>query len=964
MGALGLRGASGSYASLPDTNLLDADTAHLQQSKASWRNQQNTDGGVQTADSESGFGSYVLRVTCDGVGAPIINTGAAGIAVFKVSPNTQYSASVLINSSADRDFTVTMQWWSSVPGYLSQAVGSAVTCAANTPTRVSVTGTSHASADRVVVLVSGVGTPTNGDTFDVSAAVVRAGSDATFVPSLRIVGDLEMEASGRLHDATPAANNRIGWTRVSNDGYGFRIGTTGSIDVFYGDGVSSRAGVSSAAVLSDNTDAVLKATFDQSAGRWDYYKDGASFDNDTGLATNSGTYLAGTDLVIGGGASEQLSGNLNYFIVRDGIGGPAVATVDFRNLTPAELEAASFTTDEGHTVTLSGSEWAYVKEITSGILSRAEAVWMAGDGTQQKAPLVADRSGNGHHAQYGSGTGADTNDPTFLNYSGKGKHAVLDGVASNYASTPDVNLLDADTAHLAQSVGQWVVGGTFGAGSAYESAGGGFGALRLIAGSASSFANWTASGSWAVTGNPSLSVDVTAEQAGDIRLRVVHGGGTTDQVIAVTQGFQRIGHTFTSITSPITSISLRLSSDALNDEYAFSKIRLSDDSDTTFVPSLRIVGDIDVRAKVAADDYTPAGVQGIVNKFLTTGNQRSYNMNIQPAGAVQLVITEDGTTQISGSVSASLTDGTAYELRMTSVESTGTVTLYVDGAQEGTVATGRTAPIYNGSSQLVVGSRYDTNGDPFDGEVYWAEIRDGIDGPVVARFDAADWSEPFATATGTTGRTWTANRSASGQVLTFVDRDAWLFTTDDYLVVPDDTALDFNTSDDLTVVSVVRPSLASAQRAIISKQASISSSAGYTIYSQVGDEYRFLIADGTVLPFDSNTTDYAVQSLAIVAGRRDATANEVEVFVGGAGTGTPTTDTTTATHANSNDLHIGSATTPVNWWEGEILAAAVFREALTDDEIVRAGNALAGAATSGALWGYPIAVKGMMLETG
>ena len=47
-----------------------------------------------------------------------------------------------------------------------------------------------------------------------------------------------------------------------------------------------------------------------------------------------------------------------------------------------------------------------------------------------------DESGNGHHAQFGSTSGSDTNDPLFLSWTGL-QYLYLPGINGNYADTPD-----------------------------------------------------------------------------------------------------------------------------------------------------------------------------------------------------------------------------------------------------------------------------------------------------------------------------------------------------------------------------------------------------------------------------------------------------------------------------------------------------------------------------------------------
>ena len=59
--------------------------------------------------------------------------------------------------------------------------------------------------------------------------------------------------------------------------------------------------------------------------------------------------------------------------------------------------------------------------------------------------------------------------------------------------------------------------------------------------------------------------------------------------------------------------------------------------------SLDIVGDIDIRARVAANDWTPAAASYLVAKYTTTADQRSYALSLSTAGELVLQWTTDGT---------------------------------------------------------------------------------------------------------------------------------------------------------------------------------------------------------------------------------------------------------------------------------------------------------------------------------
>jgi len=185
--------------------------------------------------------------------------------------------------------------------------------------------------------------------------------------------------------------------------------------------------------------------------------------------------------------------------------------------------------------------------------------------------------------------------------------------------------------------------------------------------------------------------------------------------------------------------------------------------------------------------------------------------------------------------------------------------------------------------------------------------------------------------------TVTINRSTSGRKSVAVVRDVWLFGTDDYMEVPDNDLLDFGASDSFTVVAVVRqwnnvPSSAT----YLAKKANLSTLAGYSLFGTSAPIIGFLIADGTNNP--SRSAAPTSGALTSLAGVRDTIADTLVAYLNTTATAT-TTDTTTATLANSEALRIGRLSgVGGNYGDFELLAVAVFRRALSADEIASIAN--------------------------
>ena len=167
--------------------------------------------------------------------------------------------------------------------------------------------------------------------------------------------------------------------------------------------------------------------------------------------------------------------------------------------------------------------------------------------------------------------------------------------------------------------------------------------------------------------------------------------------------------------------------------------------------SLDITGDLDIRVHIALDDWTPADEGAPISKWLTAGgDERSFTTRVEPSGLLSLYWSPDGAEVLSGISTAAPTvaDGEdlwlRYVLDVDSGEDTRTVTFYTstDGYAwqmlgDPRVQAGVTS-VHAGTADLIVGSYNNGGSERLVGRVFYAEVRDGIDGEIVASPDFAD----------------------------------------------------------------------------------------------------------------------------------------------------------------------------------------------------------------------------------
>jgi hypothetical protein len=185
-----------------------------------------------------------------------------------------------------------------------------------------------------------------------------------------------------------------------------------------------------------------------------------------------------------------------------------------------------------------------------------------------------------------------------------------------------------------------------------------------------------------------------------------------------------------------------------------------------------VVGDIDIRLLIRATDYTPAAASAIVCKQASASDTDfAFRVLVRPAGTLLYVWTSDGSTILTAeSALLPVLDGRPIHVRVVHDVDNGaagnTVTFYTspngtDWTQLGSAVTQAfTTSIFNSASSIRIGMRGDGS-FPFAGDVMRVEIRNGINGTIVANFN------PAAAAVGatsfvapTSGETWTLNAGA------------------------------------------------------------------------------------------------------------------------------------------------------------------------------------------------------------
>lgn len=528
-----------------------------------------------------------------------------------------------------------------------------------------------------------------------------------------------------------------------------------------------------------------------------------------------------------------------------------------------------------------------------------------------------DEFGNSHDAQLGSTGGADTNDPQFLPWDGEDYVRLRLWGSGNFISTPDENLLDCDSSWFAQGAGGlWTVGTP----STDQATGRSPRSLKITGGASTAITP--------VTDAAMFGLKIYSVAGDDFDIN-----GSTP--VTVPAGV------WTEITETGPDGTYTVNAAGAGDYY-IAEVMLGTTS--TFVASLRIVGNLDVRAMISRV-WSDTMMAIASRRGTDTANEFAFQLQCREAGGTERLYFHHqfggGTTQFMALGTFSIGDEEEFEAKATVNVSTGVVLVYKDGVV-GTMHdnTGYVGALDVVTYPLEIGR--ERAGSYFAGDVKWVEERDGFDGPVVARYDAADAEEPYATQVGSVdGRTWTYNRSGFG--LYVVERPSFGRHTDDYTETAHHPDLDFAGGDDFTMFVMIDATNAtpSVDQVLLAKKADLATAAGYAIYLDTTGVPTGIIADGSA-SIEAVGGALSTRTRHVIAFKRDTAADTITVYTDGVA-GTPVIDTTIASLANAEVLRTGRLSgAGTSYADGREFADVLFREALIDSEIVEVGNALLG----------------------
>lgn len=191
--------------------------------------------------------------------------------------------------------------------------------------------------------------------------------------------------------------------------------------------------------------------------------------------------------------------------------------------------------------------------------------------------------------------------------------------------------------------------------------------------------------------------------------------------------------------------------------------------DTT---TLSIIGDLDVRLDMVATDWTPSAVQTVVSKWNTTGNQRSWFLDLKTDGKLELQVSTNGsatTHTFTSSAATGIADNSRKWIRFTLDITNGSnsvCTFYtsVDGVTWTMLGSSQTSTtissIFDSTASLILGAK-NASSDHLAGRIYYLEVRNGISGAVVTNPDFTILASGTTSFNDSKNVTWTKNGGAS-----------------------------------------------------------------------------------------------------------------------------------------------------------------------------------------------------------
>lgn len=190
--------------------------------------------------------------------------------------------------------------------------------------------------------------------------------------------------------------------------------------------------------------------------------------------------------------------------------------------------------------------------------------------------------------------------------------------------------------------------------------------------------------------------------------------------------------------------------------------------------ALDITGDIDVRIELSNTDWDTDDTQELIGKYNTTGNQRSWRLEIIDGGYPRYHWSNDGTTVNTVTATNTIVSRgmRRVAIRVTHDVDDGSgnnvVTFYTSGSISGTwtqlgtvITTSGTTSIFSSTADLQIADIANLNFDPLIARVHKASVRSGIAGAEVANPDFTTQTPGASSFVDGAGRTWTMAGNAT-----------------------------------------------------------------------------------------------------------------------------------------------------------------------------------------------------------
>jgi hypothetical protein len=180
-------------------------------------------------------------------------------------------------------------------------------------------------------------------------------------------------------------------------------------------------------------------------------------------------------------------------------------------------------------------------------------------------------------------------------------------------------------------------------------------------------------------------------------------------------------------------------------------------------PAASVTADIDLRIRCTILNASTFPM--VFAKDPNNGTQCSYRVR-SLNGPFRFSFSLDGTTYQNVDSTAGAALGAPTWLRVTRDSTTGEVIFYTsqngtNWTQLGNAIIAAAGAINDSTAGIELGSAQLGAAIPMEGAIYGFEIRNGIDGPIVAKFDAQQAANNATSFVSSTGETWTINKSGA-----------------------------------------------------------------------------------------------------------------------------------------------------------------------------------------------------------